>query len=411
MKSKILFFLASLHLCLCPVPARGAEEALSLAQTLEIARSLSPDIVLARHDTAVSQAERLKANRYPNPEIDLSVGPNFETLESGNTDTGLFVGGSFNQEIELWGKRGLRKKIADDQINISKIQERIAAQNVEEKIKILYAAIQRGEERVRLNQENIRIAERFVGTAQIKYQQNQAPYADVLRAKMELVGHHKNLVKEQIDLKIFKQQMNLALARDLETPFRASDPFQEIGKLPSIENLSMTAAQRPEFESMVVQKNKSEKEIRLSKQEAKPNLKLGLFAEKDAPDTHFGPSIGLEIPLWYRNKGEIETAKAKHLKTEYQKTALAREIELEVKNKYLELQQIRRTLDLQREAIQNIGELFRTTLQAYLEGKAEFLRFLETLQTVNAFKSEYYDLLFNYLSKKAELERALGKNF
>jgi len=98
-------------------------------------------------------------------------------------------------------------------------------------------------------------------------------------------------------------------------------------------------------------------------------------------------------------------------KIEYQKERLGRRIELEVKNKYLEMQNTQQALSLQREAIQNTGELFRTTLQAYLEGKADFLRFLETLQSVNAFKSEYYDILFDYFVKKAELERAVGMSF
>ncbi|MFO1518883.1 MAG: TolC family protein [bacterium] len=401
-------FLFLLGLCLIPFQAQGDSNTLSLKQALETARSLSPDVVLSKYDTSISQAERLKANRYPNPDVEFRIGPNFEDLDSGGTQTGLFVGGSVNQEVELWGRRNLRKKIADDQITLSKIQELITTHHIEEKIKILYASIQRGEERVVLIRENIKIAERFVGSAQMKFQQNQAPYADVIRAKMELARQHKNLVQEQGELKILKQQMNLVLARDLNTSFRAGDPFRVTVKIPSLESLLTMAGGRPEFQSAEVQTKQNEKEIRLAQQEWKPNLKVGLWAEKDAPDTHFGPSVGMEIPLWNRNKGEIAAAKAKKLKTEYQKTYLAKQVELDIGNKLLEIQETSRALSLQKEAIQDTGELFRTTFQSYLEGKADFLRFLETLQAVNQFKSEYYDLLFNYFVKKAELERAVG---
>ena len=135
-----------------------------------------------------------------------------------------------------------------------------------------------------------------------------------------------------------------------------------------------------------------------------------LFIEKDAPDFHFGPSLSMAIPTWYRNKGEIEAAKAKQVKTEYQKTYLEKKIELSIRENYLELQKTTESLSLQKEMVQNTGELFRTTFQAYLESKADFLRFLETLQSVNNFKSEYYDILFNYFVKRAALERALGSS-
>lgn len=393
---------------LLPFQALGDTNSLSLKESLEIARSLSPDVVLARHDTSISQADRLKANRYPNPNVEFRVGPNFETTSPGNTETGLFVGGSVNQEIELWGKRSLRKKMADDHITLSKIQELITTHDVAEKIKILYAGIQRGEERVGLIQENIKVAERFVGTALVKFQQNQAPYADVLRAKIELARQHKNFLQEQNDLKILKQEMNLSLARDLETPFRGGDPFHVTGKLPLVDTLVAMTSQRPEFQAIDTQKKQSEKEIRLAQQEWKPNLKVGIWAEKDAPDTHFGPGFGMELPLGYRNKGEIQSAQAKKMKVEYQQTYLSRQVELEVKKKYLELQENLQAINLQEETLQSTGELFRTTFQSYIEGKTDFLRFLETLQTVSQFKSEYYDLLFEYFVKKAELERAVG---
>lgn len=401
-------FVVLLITCVFPVRAMGESSSLSLKEALEMAHSLAPNVVLARQDTAISQAERLKANRYPNPEAEFNIGPNFETLDEGGTKQGLYVSGSINQEIELWGKRKLRKQIADDQISLSTIQELITTNDVDEKIKILYAAIQRAEEKIILAQANIDIAKRFVGTAQMKFEQNEAPHADVLRAKMELARQQKSLVEEQNDLAVFQQQMNLILARDLDISFKASDPFQVTSAPPPLEELIATAAQRPEVQSVEVQKKQNEKEIQLANQEWKPNLKTSLWAEKDSPDTHFGPGVGMEIPLWYRNKGDVQAAKARQLKIAFQETYLGREIELEVRNKYLELRKIIQSLQVQKETIQNTGELFRTTFQGYLEGKTDFLRFVETLQSVNAFKSEYYDTIFEYFVKKAEVERAVG---
>jgi cobalt-zinc-cadmium efflux system outer membrane protein len=406
---RILFFLLGIGLVPLPIFADGGS--LSLRQTLEIARSLAPEVVLARHDTSISQADRLKADRYPNPQIDFRVGPNFENLGSGDTDTGLFVGGSFNQEIDLWGKRGLRKKIAEDEIGISKIQELISTRDVEEKIKILYAGIQRGEERVRLIQEGTKTAERFVGTVLVKFQQNQAPYGDVLRAKMELIHRRQDLLHEQSDLKILQQEMNLSLNRSAETPFYAEDPFQTTTEIPALDSLLAKAAARPEFKAIETQMAQQEKEIRLARQEWKPDLNVGIWAEKDAPDTHFGPGFGMALPIFYRNKGEIESAQARKMKTEFQKNYLGRKVEQELRRTYQELQETRQAIHLQRETLRSAGELFRIAFQSYIEGKTDFLRFLETLQTVHQVKSEYYDLLFDYHVRKAQLERAVGEAF
>lgn len=398
-----------LLVCLAfPLSARGNEPSLTLQNALEIARSGAPEGVMARHDTAITQAERLKANRYPNPEIAIGVGPNFETLGGNVSNTNLFVGGDISQEVVLWGKRRLRKEIADQSISISKIQELITSQDIDFQVRILYAGILRSQERLALTRHNIQIAQRFVGGTHLKYQQNEVPYADVVRAKLELAKQHKNLIQEKKDLKVLKERLNLLLARDLNTPFRAGDPFRPLGSLPPLDTLITKSQERPEFQSIQVQQEQNEKEIRLAKQEAKPNLILGLFAEKDDPDRSFGPTSGIELPIAYRNKGEIETAKAKRMKTNYQKEYLSKKIELQVRNNYLELQRTMESLKMQKEMIESTGDLFRTTFQAYLEGKAEFLRFLETLETINNLKAEYFDTLFEYFAKKANLERAIG---
>lgn len=402
-----IFFLL-LWISLFPQQALGESNSLSLEQALEIARSGAPDGVMARHDTAIFQAERLKANRYPNPEIEIGMGPNFETLGGGVSDTNLFVGGSINQEVVLWGKRKLRKEIAEKSITLSKIQELITSQDIDFKVRILYAAILRGQERLALARHNIQIAQRFVGGTHLKFQQNEVPFADVVRAKLELAKQHKNLIQEKKDLQVLKEKLNLLLAREFNTPFRASDPFRSLGSLPPLEELLAQSQDRPEFQSIQVQQDQNEKEIRLAKQEAKPNLILGFFAEKDDPDRSLGPTLGIELPIAYRNKGEIETAKARRLKTKYQGEYLSKRVELEVRNNYLELQKTMESLKMQKEIIESTGDLFRTTFQAYLEGKAEFLRFLETLETINDLKAEYFDTLFEYFAKKADLERAIG---
>lgn len=391
-----------------PISAWGNVPPLTLEKALEIAQIRAPEQVLSQHDTTISQAERLKANRYPNPQVEFGIGPNFENLNGKIVDTNLFVAGSINQEIVLWGKQKLRKEIADQNISISKIQEMVTAQDIEFKVRVLYAAIQRSQARVALIQNNIQVDQRFVGGTQLKFQQNEVPYADVLRAKLELATQHKNLIKEQKDLKVLKEKLNLLLARDLNTSFRASDSFEPIKSLPPLKSLLARSLNRPEYQSIQVQQKRNEKEIRLAKQQAKPNLIAGFFAEKDGPDRSFGPSIGIELPIAYRNKGEIETAKAKKLKINFQRDYLAKQIELQVRNNYLELQKTIESLTLQKEMIKNTGDLFRTTFQAYLEGKTEFLRFLETLETINELKIEYFDTLFEYFTKKAELERAIG---
>lgn len=406
---KILFvFLLNWMIWLFPLMVFALEESLPLKKALEIAESLSPEVVLSKQNSFIAQKDRLKANRYPNPEINFQVGPNYETLEAGDTQKNVYLGGTIQQEVELWGKRKLRQQIADDQIFISKIEELITEQDMIGKVKTIYAAIQRSQERVSLIRSNLEIHQRFVGSAQMKFQQNKAPYADVLRAKMELAVQHKNLILEQNELKILKQQMNLLLDRDLETPFRASDSFREKSSLPSLSTLLTKMIQRAEFDSIEARKGQNQKEIRLAKQEAKPNLKVGFWGQQDPPDLNLGASLGMQLPVWYRNKGEIESAKAKKLKLEYQKNYLARKIELEVRNRYFQLLRVIESIALQQEMIQTTGELFRTTFQAYQEGNADFLRFLETLQSVNRFKSDYYDTLFEYWIKKGDLERAIG---
>ncbi|MGH7198810.1 MAG: TolC family protein, partial [Candidatus Omnitrophota bacterium] len=148
--------------------------------------------------------------------------------------------------------------------------------------------------------------------------------------------------------------------------------------------------------------------LKLAKRERLPKTTFSLWGEKDSADTHFGGGMNLEIPLWYRKKGEISEAKALKSKALIEQEFLTHQVDREVRDAFQELTKTARSLEAEQEGISWSAELIRTTFQAYQEGTAPFLQFLETLTPVNQFKQDYFASLAAWHIGKAALEKAIG---
>ncbi len=67
-------------------------------------------------------------------------------------------------------------------------------------------------------------------------------------------------------------------------------------------------------------------------------------------------------------------------------------------------------LEVKKEGLETSAELIRTSFQNYQEGRTAFFNFLETMQSVNSFKIDYFNTLALWHRQRALLEKAIGSD-
>ena len=411
----IVYFIISFGLIIpLAIPQPGlASDTLSLEEALAIARQNNPALQMGEQDVAASEAGIIKAKAYPNPDVNVRVGA-LPHRENGNTEVSgqaLIVDGEVSQEVEAWGKRGLRKKIAEKDLALTRSEQLVLWQDTALAVKQAYYQVLLMQNLSQIARDNRELAERFLGSTELKFQENEVPYSDVLRTRLELIMLRKQLVGTEEDLKTGKRSLNLLLGRPLETTVSLKDAFRYRALGADLDALVAQALRdRPELAAAKIQVERWDDAVSFSKRTYLPNPRLSVWGEKDGQEINTGGGLGLQIPLWNRGKGEQREAKSRKDRAAIAQTYQTQLVEREVRDVYSDLRKTAKTLEVEQEGLETSAELIRTSFQGYQEGKASFLAFMETMQAVNQFREEYFSSLARWHIERAALEKAIGSS-
>ena len=116
--------------------------------------------------------------------------------------------------------------------------------------------------------------------------------------------------------------------------------------------------------------------------------------------------LGLELPLWYNNNGEVKRALAQRAVLGYEEKRLELEIRREVYSAWLELGLAQKRLAAARETVFLLNDLRRVAAQDYLSGKIGLTAFYETNRVFLEENLSYLDALNGYYEKTAQMAAA-----
>ena len=287
----------------------------TLADFEALADSNNPTLRQADLLVRKSEEQARQAGLYPNP----SVGYQGEQIRGGSFGGGEQCG-FVQQTIVLGGKRGLRRDIYDqekiaDQIGVQEQTYRVHG-DVEQ---TFYAALT-AQAAVQLRQRLLGVALDAAETVHQLANVGQADAPDILQTEVETEQAKVDYVTAQRQyLQAFRMLATVSGKGDLEvTPLQG-----DLEKTPELnaEQIVDSIAQ----DSPVVKRAQQEAEVaraRLkdAKRESVPDLQLRAGEQYNGEHVSENPtkpagaqsfaSAGINIPLWNRNQGNVETAKA-----------------------------------------------------------------------------------------------------
>ncbi len=393
----LLLALASPFPSVAQQPAR-----LTLQQALELAEKQNLDLAAARRRRDVSLAGVRIARQIPNPTV------NFTALRD-TPHEGLF----FNQPIELGGKRGHRMEVAHQEGRLTEVEISALSRQVRRETRLAYyrLAFARAESD-RLAQV-LGLARRLKQIAQERFEAGAVPQLEVIQGELEVSrAEAESKIAAQVE-KVALSELNALLNEPSGTPWGLAEALADLPPSYSLADLIQRAYATNAALEHLAQEQKIEQSRRaLLKAQRVPNLDLELGTDFNSPpDFRVGPrsQVGLTIPLFTRNQGEIAQSLANERVLEGEAEATRRSMAGRVEAAFLGLNAQQTRVEIYRQTVlPTARQLERMSEESYRAGKSSLLVVIEAQRNVREAERGYLEGLLGAHNAFAVLEETVG---
>ena len=333
-----------------------------------------------------------------------------------------FLGGSHAEQtleltkaFQLGGQRGHRKQIAKTQFEKVNAELTEASRSLMKSVKIAFYELLLIQEKLKLTREIVAHNEQMHDIAQTRLEAGDISVTQTNLANIQLQSALREVATLARKLQLAQLTLNgLMGTRLVMARIAVGDLHEKI--LPdtpqnwTLETLKTQGlAHRADLKSLQLNAQLTESELRLAKASNIPDLGVGAIAERSIHGNAFGVKFSIPLPLFDRNRAEINAAKAQQRVDTVEIGTRERKIEREVIAACISLRTAQETLKFyEGDSLKLLNENLELTRTAYELGEAELL---EVILMQNEFintRFAYLDALGAYHKALAELEAAVG---
>ena len=315
-----------------PMASTGANVAsldALVAETLE----RNPELKFYEAEILAAKGGRKTAGRFANPELSGSVG-NKTVRGGGLSAEGVAWSVSAVQPFEWPGRIGLRKAIANRDIELAELGYARFKIALAGRVRTVAYSLFAAQEKAATARE---VADRFQALREVLVQRDPAGLTPLLETRVieatELTMQRK---ASEATLATQSALLELNQLRGVSPDTRLSVSQTHLAFRPPVSMEILIALARTnnfELQLRAVELAQQGFRVNLAKNERYPAISLGpTISEENAGDREriIGVGMSLPLPLWNRNTGNIEAAKARQMQAEVSLNVTAREIQRKV---------------------------------------------------------------------------------
>lgn len=406
MKGTFIFLLFSVLFfhsgpCFADVPS-----GLTLSGLLDEVRASNPELAEARRRLGLLEAEADISSAYPNPEVEIqkSVPGDEEFYEVKAT-----------QRVPVTRRYGTARAAALAELDAGRKSldalETLTFSGARKAWYGLRIAI----ERRRFEETNSRFSMDVLNKIAMRFQTGEAGNADLARAKVEAGRSGYRLQEADARISASAAELNRLMGRKPELAVQVSEN-DEFALTPdgaqggTLEGYTGQAlSERVEPQALLLESRAAELSVRMEKNRRLPDPILGFIKGREDGTGYSRVFLGMELPLWYNNRGEIKKALARRDLLGYERELLSLQIRHEVYSAWLELGLAVKRLSAARETVSLLNDLRRSASQDYLSGKSGLTAFYETNRVFLEENINYLDALGEYYEKTARMDAAINR--
>jgi cobalt-zinc-cadmium efflux system outer membrane protein len=369
------------------------------AHALKIAIERDPRLNGIEATLAAAEGKVIQAGLKPNPVIGgefenaLGTGP-YSGVQTVEVTLGI------RQLIETGNKRAKRTSLAQRELDLVAWQQERLRAEIEANTSEAFIAVLLAQKMVLLREEQLKLAERSGTETQKLVDAARSSKVDLTRAQLEI--RQQAFALEQAERNLSASRSALAAGWG----FDSAPEFTVVGEIVLEDNL-------PEYKQLVASLSgtailsqfsavtrSQEAALDLEKARAKPNFEVfagGRYFNENDGDMGFVAGIEIPWPLFDRNQGNIQTARAELRSVDYQRNAMQRALLKELSKYFSQLANAHAdVMAVQLELLPAAEQTLTDTEAGYQRGQLRQLAVLDSRATLFKMREAHLEALTRY---------------
>lgn len=401
----ILFSLFILYSSL--LSAQGTAK-LTINELQKIGLQANGLVQAARSQVHMAEAGVVAARAYPNPNVAIKVGPQSKRMPASITGPANdYREVNVLQPIENPFFRSARISSAEAivgarQANLDQVRADLAAQ-----LRVRAYELLLRQEQAQMEASIFDLMKEIQRRIKVSVEVGETARFELIRADAEVLGAENRMEAARLSAERARVALMQLAAGALQSGFEINASLSDPVEFPPLEALrEEISRQNPDIQRLEAEQNSASQRIDQEKASVLPRVNILYENYTDAQFSTNVAGLNLEIPIFYRRRGEIDTAvydSARIRETlEYRRFEIGQLLELAWQAKEI----ARRRIEMFEGGIVKQAQLALDIAQtAYRLGERGFIEVLDTQRVLRGVLAELLQARFELQSAAAEIDR------
>jgi outer membrane protein TolC len=390
----------------------------SVDDLVAIAKAMNPDLQVVALEADAAAARVEGAGSFADPKVQIVYEDWPKNTGGGdfpnNSTSGLTKRFRVFQEVPFWGKRDLRREIAEAGARKAAILKKQVENDLVAKVKAAYAEYHQAHLVIDAASDLKARLATLSKLAGARYAQALGRQQDVTRAEVERSALEAEIVRMQGERAKARARINRLLARPVDAPLVEAPAPRSLPPMEALELSALIARAQNNNPDILAQQaaiDGADKSVSLAERNWYPDVEIGVGAvRRQGNIDSYEAMLTSSVPLqWGLRNSEIGESKAMAAAARLRREARANELGNEVADAWIALQNDREVETLLRESQLPQAEIgFQAAAKSYELGRSEFLDVLTSEQQLWRSNIELIKVRFDQQIRMAELEKLVG---
>lgn len=380
------------------------------AELVAIAVTLNPDLQVRRAAIGEAQALLVAAGVLPNPTV------------AAGWRSGVTGAPGFNADLDLLfallrpGERAHRREVASSRIDEVRAQVWSAEWDLVGQLRLARLAVWERHRALQLARLQSDLRRRLVESVSANAELGDSTRLEVMFAELELAEAEQTTVRKETELARARSELNelVGLPASAELPLTDLDAPLVVSSLadpPKTEDLERrVVAGRPELRELEASYRAAEKELELAVRRQYPSLFIGpSFGREPEHESYLGFALGIDLPIFDRNQGEIAEKEARRQTLQAAYRAMLHHSVAAAGRALTVAQAMKREFDARvQSTVPRADRLAELSTQALQGRDIGALAWIQTQRTILDTRAAYLESAVAYQRAVIEYEAAIG---
>ena len=386
---------------------------------VDYARNNNPEYASMRHEADAAGERVTPAGALPDPRFRIELmditrmGEQSPTLNPSRVGSTKYT---ISQEIPWYGKRDLKREIAEIEADGAQGKARGAWAEIAARLKSAHAQLYLIGRNEAISREILDLMVQLEKTAQARYAGGLAMQQDVIRAQIEQTAMKNELIMFDNEARMLTGRINTLLARPASAPLampEALKPIPAPAKLDFVALEERVRSRNPRLFADDAGIRSAEKKRDLAYKERYPDFMIGVSpVQFDSSVKEWELMVEFNIPLQQSSRRAMERESESMLAAaRSRKDATANDLLGELAENLAAIEAARRQEQLVATTLLPQAQMtFSSALASYENGQADFAMLLEAQQQIRKARLSQIKAQAEAQVRVAEIERLLGED-